>query len=76
MDVTPTDFAPFYGKQSGLEDFITGAKPISELPGDVRAKMQSFSPWATSLRGCGESLQLGGIPRQQPGGHYSATVTL
>jgi hypothetical protein len=66
MDVTPTDFAPFYGQQSGLEDYITGTKPISDLPRDVRARMQSFSPWATSLRGCGESLQLSWVDGISP----------
>ncbi|MDP1826502.1 MAG: hypothetical protein Q8L48_24750 [Archangium sp.] len=58
LDVTASDFAPFYGKEKPLEDFITGAKAITDLPEDVRAKMKAFSPWATSLRGCGESMKL------------------
>lgn len=58
LDVTP-DLRPFNpGPASAFDAFITGEKPISELPADVRARMVNLSPWAASLRACGESLQL------------------
>lgn len=59
LDVTPTDFGPFSPKNlASLDPFITGAKPIAELSPDVRAGMLTFSPWAASMRSCGDSNQL------------------
>lgn len=59
LDVTPSDLGPFSPKNlASLEPFITGAKPISELSAEVRASMVSLSPWANSMRSCGDSHQL------------------
>lgn len=56
LDVTAPDYGPFGAPE--LADFITGKKPITELSPDVRARMLKFSPWAVTLRGCAESLEL------------------
>lgn len=58
LEVTPADFSPFYGNGT-LNAFITGQKPISELPSEVHERMLQLSPWAASLRACGESMKLG-----------------
>ena len=67
MDVTPSDLRPFSpGAASALEPFITGQKPITELPPEVRARMLAISPWASSLRACGESLHLSWVDGLSP----------
>jgi hypothetical protein len=59
LDVTPGDFGPFGAKNVGsLEPFISGAKPVTEVPPEIRTSMLTFSPWAGSMRGCGDSKQL------------------
>ena len=64
LDVTTADFEPFSGKT--LDDFITGQKPISELPPPVRERMLSFSPWAASMRNCGSSMHLSWVDGLSP----------
>jgi hypothetical protein len=56
LEVTPGDLSPF--SQGTVNDFITGAKPTSELPPEVVARLQVLSPWAASMRGCGDSMKL------------------
>lgn len=67
LDVTPRDFGPFNPKNlASLDPFITGATPISELPTDVRASMIALSPWASSMRSCGDSQQLSWVEGISP----------
>lgn len=66
LDVTP-ELRPFSpGAAASLDPFITGQKPISELPAEVRARMLTISPWAASMRGCGESMQLSFVESLSP----------
>lgn len=67
LDVTPGDLGPFSSKQrESLNALITGEKPISELSGEVRASMLALSPWAVSLRDCGDSMQLAWVDGLTP----------
>ncbi len=67
LDVTPTDFGPFSPQQlASLDPFITGAKPTSELPPEVRASMVALSPWAGSMRSCGDSNKLAWVEGISP----------
>lgn len=66
LDVTP-ELRPFTpGAAASLDPFITGQKPISELPPEVRARMLAISPWAASMRGCGESVELSFVEGLSP----------
>lgn len=63
LDVMPPGaLVPFSGKNiDALEPFISGAKPVTELPPEVRASMIAFSPWAGSVRDCAQSMALGWV---------------
>lgn len=66
MDVTP-ELRPFTpGPAASLDAFITGQKPVTELSPEVRARMLAVSPWAASVRGCGESMQLSFVEGLSP----------
>lgn len=68
LDVNPTDFSPFYGKEMDrLKDFIEGTRPIAELPPEVSAQLKALSPWAASLRSCGDSAKLAAVDGLAPG---------
>ena len=68
LDVTAADFSPFYGANSDrLKDFIEGTRPVSELPPEVSARLKALSPWAVSLRSCGDSARLAYVDGLGPG---------
>lgn len=67
LDVTPGDLTPFAGEgKPALEPFIIGARPLSELPPEVRARLLALSPWAAAMRGCGDSMQLAWVEGLSP----------
>lgn len=67
LDVTTADFGPFSPKNAtALDLFVTGQRPVSEVPPDVRAFMLTFSPWAVSMRGCGDSARLAWVDGLSP----------
>ena len=68
LDVTPADLSPFYGRgMDVLNDFVDGTRPVSELSPEVSARLKALSPWATSVRSCGESASLGFVEGLAPG---------
>jgi hypothetical protein len=67
FDVTAADFGAFGAKNAAsLEPFITGASPAGEISLELRSQMLAFSPWASALRECGDSMQLSWVEGLSP----------